>query len=355
MNFDPTLPTPALAERCTRPFFLETLGLLDERIAPGAVIDRICRLGGGFARGPFEALDARGLDVAHAEMTAAYAESFGEPRWRPSPVLARMVAEGRLGHSSGGGFYDGAAPADGDAAWPDGASPDPSREPAGVVVIAGDSLLSEELAQAGGEAGWEMLDAAEAHDAEVPFLILDLTGGHEHHEAPLQGGPRAVFCGAGSLAALEQGGTAVGFHALAPWDDGGLVELTRLPDSATSAALAAERFFGSLGRQTAWVADAPGLVLGRIVAQLVNEAAFALGAGLGSAEAIDAALAAALGPPHGVLAWADLIGLEQILATLEALYDERREERYRPAPELTRRVWTGRLGAATGEGFYTYE
>ena len=61
-----------------------------------------------------------------------------------------------------------------------------------------------------------------------------------------------------------------------------LVELTRGPDSADSAAVAAERFFETLGKQTQWVGDAPGLVLGRIVCQVVNEAAFALGEGLGA-------------------------------------------------------------------------
>ena len=59
--------------------------------------------------------------------------------------------------------------------------------------------------------------------------------------------------------------------------------------------------------------------------------------------------------PRGVLGWADLIGLDQVLAVLEALCEERREERYRPAPALRRLVYSGRLGRQTGEGFFVHQ
>jgi 3-hydroxybutyryl-CoA dehydrogenase len=86
----------------------------------------------------------------------------------------------------------------------------------------------------------------------------------------------------------------------------------------------------------------------------VNEAAFALGEGVGSAEDIDTGMVHGLNYPRGILRWADTVGLDHVLSVLEALYDERREERYRPAPELTQRVWAGRLGVPTGAGFFDY-
>jgi len=156
-------------------------------------------------------------------------------------------------------------------------------------VIAGESPLAFELREAAGEAGWAVADPLEAQELASPFLILDLTGGEEP-EAPLQGAPQAICVTAGSLAALDPGGSAVGFHALPPLRSSRLVELTRGPDSAESAARAAERFFQTLGKHTLWIGDTPGLVLGRIVCQVVNEAAFALGEGLGSAEDIDAGM-----------------------------------------------------------------
>jgi 3-hydroxybutyryl-CoA dehydrogenase len=99
----------------------------------------------------------------------------------------------------------------------------------------------------------------------------------------------------------------------------------------------------------------PGLVLGRIVCQLINECAFALGEQVGSAEDIDAGLVHGLNYPRGPLAWADEIGLDHVAMVLEGLYEELREERYRMAPLLRRLVLSGRLGRQTGEGFFVYD
>jgi 3-hydroxybutyryl-CoA dehydrogenase len=84
------------------------------------------------------------------------------------------------------------------------------------------------------------------------------------------------------------------------------------------------------------VGDAPGLVLGRIVAQLVNEAAFALGEGVGSGDDIDAGMVLGLNHPRGPVEWADDLGPATVLAIVSGLEDEYREDRYRPAPALVR-------------------
>jgi 3-hydroxybutyryl-CoA dehydrogenase len=182
-------------------------------------------------------------------------------------------------------------------------------------------------------------------------LILDLTAGEEP-DAPLQGAPQAVSCHGGSLAALDPGGSAVGFHALPPLSAASLVELSRGLDSADSAARAAEHFFATLGKHTAWVDDAPGLVLGRIVCQVINEAAFTLGDGRGSAQDIDAGMIHGLNYPRGILAWADEIGLDHVVAVLDGLGLETGDDRYRVAPELRRLTFSGRLGNATAGGFF---
>jgi 3-hydroxybutyryl-CoA dehydrogenase len=110
-----------------------------------------------------------------------------------------------------------------------------------------------------------------------------------------------------------------------------------------------------VGKHVTWVGDAPGLVLGRIVCQVINEAAFALGEGVGSAEDIDAGMVHGLAYPRGILSWADAIGLDHVLAVLDGLYDEYREERYRAAPALRRLALSGRLGVQTGSGFFDDE
>ncbi len=72
---------------------------------------------------------------------------------------------------------------------------------------------------------------------------------------------------------------------------------------------AAEALVHWLGLHAEWVGDAPGLVLGRIVCQLVNEAAFAIGEGVGSAADVDAGLTLGLNYPRGAVAWGEEIGL----------------------------------------------
>ncbi|MFI4992723.1 MAG: 3-hydroxyacyl-CoA dehydrogenase family protein, partial [Solirubrobacterales bacterium] len=103
------------------------------------------------------------------------------------------------------------------------------------------------------------------------------------------------------------------------------------------------------------VQPAAGGVLERIICQVINECAFALGEGVGSAADIDTGMVLGLNYPRGPLAWADQIGLDHVLAVLDGLWEEYHEERYRSAPELKRLVRAGRLGRSTGAGFFSYQ
>jgi 3-hydroxybutyryl-CoA dehydrogenase len=219
-------------------------------------------------------------------------------------------------------------------------------------VIAGDLAIAGELREAAEAAGYTVSDSVDP-DGEPPWLIVDC-GAADDADAPLQGGPRAVLCADGSLAALDPAGSAAGFHALPPFASSRLVELTRGETTSDLATERTEAFFAALGKHTEWVADAPGLVLGRIACQLVNEAAFALREGVGSAEDIDAGMTLGLNHPRGPLQWGDTIGLDHVLAVIDALYEEEHDPRYRACPELRRLVWEGRLGRPTGHGFLAW-
>ena len=93
-----------LVNRCNRPFGLEALRLLQERIAPVEAIDAIVRAA-GFRMGPFELQDLVGIDVGFEVSKSFHELSFGEPRWRPSPLSAQKVAAGHLGRKTGQGWY----------------------------------------------------------------------------------------------------------------------------------------------------------------------------------------------------------------------------------------------------------
>jgi 3-hydroxybutyryl-CoA dehydrogenase len=314
-----------LVNRCGRPFSGEGLRVLQERVATHDQIDRICRLAGGFRMGPFELMDLVGIDVGF-EVAKSFAElSFGEPRWRPNPIQARMVAAGRLGRKTGRGYYEYS---EGGSYRPnDPGPPSPGGGNGTALALLGQGPLAAGLRELARSAGYELREGGPVE------LVLD--AGPEPHPSPPGGAPLIVLCAASSLAARGEP-SAVGFHLLPPLDDARLVELTRLPTTQSFACEAAERFFASLGFLTEWVGDAPGLVLGRIVAQLVNEAAFAIGDGVGSADDVDTGLTLGLSHPRGPVAWSEAAGLEHVLAVLDGLWHERREERYRAAPLLRR-------------------
>ena len=302
-----------LVNRCNRPFALEAMRIVQEGIATPEQVDRICRMAGGFRMGPFELMDLVGLDVGLAVARSFFEQSFGEPRWRPSPLAARLVAAGRLGRKSGRGWYvyPAGRPADPEPPEPGGAS--------GLVRIGGDGRAADALR------AWAAGAGLDVERDDEPGVEVD--------------GHRILPCDRAPLAALDPGGEAAGFNLLPPF--GRLVELTTQPTTAPAAVDAAEVFFASLGMRAELVGDAPGLVLGRIVAQLVNEACFALGDGTGSAADIDTGMVLGLNHPRGPFAWGEEIGPEAVLGVLAGLHDEYREERYRPAPALVRAVRTG--------------
>ena len=82
-------------------------------------------------------------------------------------------------------------------------------------------------------------------------------------------------------------------------------------------------------------------MLGRIVCQLINEAAFAFGEGVGSASDIDLGMTLGLAHPRGPMAWGDAIGLGHVRAVLAGLWETYHEERYRTAPALAAAVRDG--------------
>ena len=84
----------------------------------------------------------------------------------------------------------------------------------------------------------------------------------------------------------------------------------------------------NLGKQILW----------RVLAMLINEAADALFLNIASKEDIDLAMTKGVNYPKGLLAWADEVGLENVLNQLEDLQTEYGEDRYRPSPLLKRMV-----------------
>jgi 3-hydroxybutyryl-CoA dehydrogenase len=265
-----------VVNRTNRPFGLEALRCLNEQVADVETIDRIFRLGGGFRMGPFELQDLVGIDTGYEVSLSFHELGFGEPRWRPSPLSARMVAAGWHGRKTGRGWFEYR---DGEKHRPDDPEPPAAT---GTAVVEGTGPLADALKHLGGDDG--------------PMITVEGLGGHVNGEP---------------------------FYAILPLQ---LVEVT---------GPAGEAAFSALGLHTARVAESPGGVLPRTICQLVNEAHFSLGEGVASAEDIDAGLQLGLNHPRGPLAWGEILGRDNVLDVLARLR-EVHGDAYRPAPALAR-------------------
>ncbi|MFM8593433.1 MAG: 3-hydroxyacyl-CoA dehydrogenase NAD-binding domain-containing protein [Chloroflexota bacterium] len=146
----------------------------------------------------------------------------------------------------------------------------------------------------------------------------------------------------------------VGLHFFNPVPVLPLVEVVRAVQTSDATTDRAVAFATSLGKTPVVVQDSPGFVATRILLPMINEAIFALGEGVASAEAIDQVMKLGMAHPMGPLALADLIGLDVCLDILQTLHRDFGDDKYRPAPLLTRMVAAGRLGRKSGEGFFVY-
>ncbi len=158
--------------------------------------------------------------------------------------------------------------------------------------------------------------------------------------------PLLTCCHAGSAttaaAATKHSGRVTGFALLPPWTGRTTVECAKAMQTADTAREAVEAFWQAAGLDPVWVGDGAGLVLPRVVACLANEAAFAVMEGAATAEDVDRAMTLGTRYPRGPLAWANIIGLPDIVATMDGLAAEHGEDRYRVAPLLRRMAVAGR-------------
>ena len=90
--------------RAIVPLLNEAMHILLEGLASAKDIDTALRLGYNFQTGPLEMADAMGLDEVLTWMEQLWT-TLGEPRYRPCPILRKLVRERKLGKKTGEGFY----------------------------------------------------------------------------------------------------------------------------------------------------------------------------------------------------------------------------------------------------------
>jgi 3-hydroxybutyryl-CoA dehydrogenase len=324
------LSTPGfIVNRIARPYYAEALALLHERAAEPATIDA-CLRGAGFRMGPCELMDLVGHDTNFAVTSSVFAANFGDKRYVPSLLQQEMVDAGRLGRKSGRGFYSHPTP----TPPPPAAAVIAPREipPGTIVALHGRGVAVERWAAQLGDAGIRF-----ETDASSRWNGLQTSSG----ELRLTDGRSAA------QVAAEEGVRELALFDLAVAAQGGAPGTTLAFSTSASASPAWREEAAEWLRIAGWapqpIGDAPGLVVARTVAMLINEACDAVQQGVCTAEGADQAMKLGVNYPQGPFEFLAAWDVRAVVALLDRLDAQYRGERYRVSPELRQRGWAAQL------------
>jgi 3-hydroxybutyryl-CoA dehydrogenase len=146
----------------------------------------------------------------------------------------------------------------------------------------------------------------------------------------------------------------IGMHFMNPVPLKPMVEAIRGHHTSEATIETARGFLRQMGKDCILVNDMPGFVTNRVLMLTINEAVYVLQDGVATAEQVDQIFKTCFGHVMGPLETADLIGLDTILYSIEALHESYSDSKYRPCPLLKKMVDAGLHGRKNGKGFYDY-
>ena len=319
-----------IVNRIARPYYAEALALLHEQATAPAVLDA-CLRAAGFRMGPCELIDLIGHDTNFAVTQSVFEACFYDKRYVPSGIQREMVAGGLLGRKSGRGFYDypGGKAALTAAPTADAMDTTAALASARQVTVHGSGALAEALATRAA-AAFAPTGRTVARDLQsgwtglaIDSALLVQTDGRTAQQ-------RAHDLGTDDLAVFDR--------LPVPAEPGAFLAYALAPQAGEAWRAQAPAWLAALGYMPLPVADAPGLVVARTLAMLVNEAADAVLQGVCSTEGADAAMKLGLNYPAGPFEWLAGWSAEGVAGVIEALDREYRGERYRLSPWLRRRL-----------------
>ncbi|MFI1830185.1 3-hydroxyacyl-CoA dehydrogenase [Streptomyces sp. NPDC020412] len=337
-----------VVNRVARPFYAEAFALHEERAADPATIDAVLRECGGFPMGPFELTDLIGQDVNEAVTRSVWESFFHSPKFTPSLAQRRLVEAGLLGRKSGRGWYDHAPGAE--RRQPHTAPP---ADPPPYVVVHGADGLTAELLELIADAGISVRQPADprAGDGLKPSDDLEPSGGLEPSDGP--GLPDGLeLPGGGRLAPVDgafagaAGADVVRFDLALDYRTATRIALAPAAAAREGTLREAIGLFQALGKEVSVIDDAPGMIVARTVAMLIDVAADAVARGVATEGDVDTAMRLGVNHPLGPFEWDRRLPGTWAHDLLTELHGAVPTGRYAPGPALGRRTFDG----VDGEG-----
>jgi len=146
----------------------------------------------------------------------------------------------------------------------------------------------------------------------------------------------------------------IGMHFFNPAPVMALIEVIRGAATSDETVATSKALAAKLGKTPVEVKESPGFVVNRLLVPMMNEAFNLLQEGIASAEDIDKAMTLGTRMPMGPFELADYTGLDIGLHTMETLFHETGDPKFRPSPLLRKYVRAGRVGKKVGKGVYNY-
>jgi 3-hydroxybutyryl-CoA dehydrogenase len=347
-----------IVNRINRPVGIEAQLLVQEGV-PAQAVDRALVLGASFKMGPLMTGDLSGLQIGLAVTENIFKET-GDLRYRPVPLVRKLVRAGHTGKKAGQGFYlypPGSAepvPRDPDLPLPPFVAP--TR-----VAVAGDGPGANRWRGKLAQRQFEVVEIME--EAEVVIVPAEPEADYRAFFLDIaQTGPaEAVYLMMNPLLplgelAFQSGKPAkvVGLQCPLPFVHDKFLELSLALDTSIESGGLVAAMLDKMEYKYVVTPELPAGIVRRVICAMINEAAFALQENLASPQDIDMAMQLGMNYGLGPFQYADQMGIDNVLATMEYLQAETGDPRYRPSLLLRQLVRAGRLGLDTGRGFHDY-
>ncbi len=300
-----------IVNRIARPFYAESLALIQEQVASPQVIDT-CLKAAGFRMGPCELMDLIGHDTNFSVTSSVYEANFYDKRFTPSIVQRDLVDGGLLGKKSGRGFYSYTTD---NPSTNDQVNTQPADSACKNLVLHGSGPLVDFFIQNLDRAGF-----VHTRKSHSDWVGIEIDG-------------KTIRQTTGEVATALGEDVAVFDLCL---NIGGDIAIAWAPSIRASQAWIEQcpGWLKALGFNPKQIQDSPGLIVARTIAMLINEAADAVQQDVCTATAVDQAMKLGVNYPQGPFEWLHSWGIKPVVKLLDSLSTFYRGERYRVSPWL---------------------